>query len=363
MELVHQHGETDMRAFLIRGVSLERDNAEHELLDRGICLPLPQRSLWAANAYPWKPLFLLIRDGSGQACGGVGIEKIRSRTMPGHSILRVRRFGENLSPQCCRFALEALTRLAHTEPRILRVQIHLFSLHRRGEMSKDFQEQGFLETSPPSSYRYTLIVDLTPTEDDIFASFGKSARNRVRESIKKSLQSAPLENPSFAARIAEQQREAVHRTGGRVASLNWEGVLKMSREHPGLSKVFGAFVGDEQQPESMRAFAWACNHGDHVEYHAAGSTRTSDSRLPFGYSLVWAMIRWAKSAGAHWFDMGGVSLGENGSALDGISDFKRFFSQDLVEVGAEWALEPHPLRAGIARTVSRNAARVGRLLR
>jgi Acetyltransferase (GNAT) domain len=364
MELVHQCSESGIRAFLIRGLGAERDSAERELLDAGLALPLPHRSLWTANTYPWKPLFLLMRDAHGRACGGFGIEQIRSRTMPGHAILQVQRFGGNLSPEACRVGLRAVTQWAHKEPRILRLQIHLFSLHRRAEIGEDLLEHGYRETSPPSSYRHTLAVDLRPSEESIFASFGKSARTRIRESMKKSLRSVPLEDPAFAARIEEQQREAVQRTGGRVASLNWEGVLRLSKERPDLSRVFGSFVGDDQAPEKMRAFAWACSHGDHVEYRAAGSSRSGDSRLPFGYILVWEMIRWAKSNGAEWFDMGGVTLNEESeSALSGISDFKRFFSQNLIEVGAEWVLEPLPLRARIAKAVSKSAERVARLLR
>ena len=60
----------------------------------------------------------------------------------------------------------------------------------------------------------------------------------------------------------------------------------------------------------MAAFLWVCNHGDHVEYRAAGSTRQSDVHIPYGYLLAWEMIQWAKGEGAEWFDMGGVTMAE-----------------------------------------------------
>jgi hypothetical protein len=364
MELVHQCARQGIRAFLIRERGAERELAERELLEAGVPLPLPHRALWAANAYPWKSWFLLMRDPNGHACGGFGIEHIQSRSMPGHVILRVRSFGGDLSLDICRLGLEAATQVARNEPRILKLQINVFSLTGREEIGKILAGLRFRELSPSSSYRYTLAVDLRASEESILASFSKSARNRIRESMKKSLRSVVITDPAYAVRIEALQQEAVRRTGGQIAATDWKGVLRMSRESPDLARVFGLFADDDLVPENMRAFSWACNHGDRGEYRAAGSARNADMRTPFGYILVWDMIRWAKSNGAEWFDMGGVTLDEGeGTALKGISDFKGFFSRRVVEVGAEWVLELSPLRARVADMLAASARRFGRLLR
>ena len=106
-------------------------------------------------------------------------------------------------------------------------------------------------------------------------------------------------------------------------------------------------------PENMGSFLWVCNHGNHWEYRAAGSTRRSDVKVPFGYLLLWDMIRCTKAAGAERFDMRGVRLADGDeSALEGFSRFKRYFSREVVEIGAEWELELVPVRAKIATTVS-----------
>ena len=85
--------------------------------------------------------------------------------------------------------------------------------------------------------------------------------------------------------------------------------------------------------------------------------------VPYGHLLVWQMIRWSKSTGAEWFDMGGVTLEgeEDEASLEGISRFKKLFSREVVEIGAEWVLEPAPVRARIANVVS-NGASYGREL-
>jgi hypothetical protein len=358
MEIVHQCGKSGPQVLLIRGLGSERDRAEREVLEAGIPLALSNRAVWAP-LHRWEPWFLLVRDASGHARAGVAIEVVRPRVMPGCLILRVAKFGGSLPGEVCRVVLEAITSLAKGTPRVLRLQINVFSCNGREAIGKMLKELGFFEVRPPSAYRHTLVIDLKPTEDEIFASLGTSARKRIRETTKMSLRSVVITDATYAERLKELQQQALQRTGGHIPSEDWHGILRMTREHPNLSRVIGLFQGEDTAPKNMAAFLWGCNHGDHVEYRAAGSERQSDVRIPYGYLLVWDMIRWAKATGAEWFDMGGVTLEEGEeTALEGISRFKRYFSREVVEVGAEWALEPAPVKARIARMISHNARRI-----
>ena len=77
------------------------------------------------------------------------------------------------------------------------------------------------------------------------------------------------------------------------------------------------------------------------------------------FGVVVAGSRWAKSQGVTWFDFGGITVGTQGDPddpLGGISDFKRYFSRDVVEVGEERVFEPRRLRAGLARGIGTGAA-------
>lgn len=358
MELVHRSIENGMQAFLIRGQALEYDSVERELIQAGIPLPLSHRSLWAANAYSRKPLFILVRDADGRSLWGFAFERIQSRVIPGHSILRVREFGGDVRAEVCRVGIAGLATVAQSEPRILRLHVNVLSRRQRRDIGMMLAEHGFREANAPTSYRHTLAVDLAPGEDELFAGLSKSARTRVRECAKKGLVSVALVDPAYAPRIEELQQEAVRRTGGQIASTNWEGVLRMSKESQDLSRVFGVFMGENVSPDQMRAFGWVCNHGDRAEYRAGGSSRDGESRLPFGYALVWEMIRWSKMTGAEWFDMGGITVSDGDDPLAGISDFKKFFSRELIEVGAEWIFEPSPFRAKVADAVSGARARI-----
>ena len=66
-----------------------------------------------------------------------------------------------------------------------------------------------------------------------------------------------------------------------------------------------------------------------------------------------------RGVGAQWFDMGGVTVAEGDeNHLEGISRFKRYFSREILEVGAEWVLEPAPLRARIAAAIPNGTERM-----
>jgi lipid II:glycine glycyltransferase (peptidoglycan interpeptide bridge formation enzyme) len=122
------------------------------------------------------------------------------------------------------------------------------------------------------------------------------------------------------------------------------------------------FKRDASGPEALRGFVLGCRHGDTVEYRVAASTRPVGSSVPLLYAPTWELIRWARSVGATTFDFGGIASGTAGpgDARSGISDFKRYFSRNEVEVGGEGVFEPSRWRAAAAAAVSRAVAFVRR---
>lgn len=359
MEVIHQCRETGYQVQLIRGLGAERDRVERELLEAGVALPLSQRSAWSECMRGGEPWFLLVRDEAGQSRGGVAIEVNRSRALPGHFILRTSKLGPSLPEEVRGVALEGLAQLARRSSRALRLQVNVFSRDRRAAIGVFLSGLGFREVDPPSSYRHTLVLDLQPAEDEIFAALHKTARKNIRDTMKSAVAVEAIIDPMYAGRLNELQQESMQRTGGLFAYQDWAGKIELSRRHPDLSRIVGLFVGGDIQPSSMVAFGWVCSHGDHAEYREAGSTRRTEIKGSLSYVLMWDLIRWAKAGGATWFDLGGVTLGESADdPLEGISDFKRYFSRNVVEIGSEWVLEPSPLRARVAGLVAGGASRL-----
>jgi hypothetical protein len=340
---------------------------EQSLLSSGLHLPLPHRSEWGRDFGSDDSWFVALRDDSGAYCYGFTVEVSRSRALPGHLLLRARRFGANAGAAAASAGLNAVARFAQMQPRVLRLSIDVFSRDAglREAVASVARQAGFTPAPLPSAYRNTVVVDLTPDEEAIFAAFDRSARRNVRAPAKKGLETVAIQDTAYVGRMHALMEETLNRTGGSYVPMDWAGIIEFSNRHPELSRVAGTFLPDTEGPEALVSFAWGCWHGDHATHTNAGSTRDVKVKAPLSYALAWDLISWAKGNGAAWFDFGGVTLGslEDSDNLGGISDFKRFFSKEVVTVGEEWVLEPNPFRARLAQVVSAAANRTRRVIK
>lgn len=340
---------------------------EQALLRQGIPLAFPHRWAWAqANGRTQDRLLRCFerggaRDGDGRLAGAIAVQMDRSRALPGHRLLRVRRFGHGLPVRSREPLIAQLVRFARAEGRVLRLGVDVFCRDGREEIAAILEGYGFRKLEEPRSYRYTLTLDLRPEEEAILAGMHKTGRKNVRDAEKSEVCVRPLVDGMYAERLAELQRDALERTGGSSERLDFAALLQMSREYPDLSRVVGIFPTQEAcAPGDLAGFAWGCMHGDHAEYRAAGTARLADRKVSISYPLLWDLMRWAKREGGTWFDLGGVTVDtENADPLQGLSDFKRYFSRTVEEVGESWVLEPHPQRARVADLIGR-LVRAGR---
>jgi hypothetical protein len=335
---------------------------EASLLGAGRCLPLPHRTAWLEAVGAGRGLFCAAEDPAGRCVAGFAIDVAPSRALPGHRLLRVERYVPGGGDASERATLGALRDLAAGDARILRVAVELHGRDadaRRGTEAL-LAELGFRRAASARRYEHTLALDLAADEDAIFASFHRSARRNVREVAKHPVEVRAVDAPAWGARLQELLEGSMKRTGGSAPRHDWAARIALGSRHPELSRLAGLFRTDAEGPEALLAFVWGCHHGEYAHYDAAGAART-EGRLPVNYALLWDLVRWAKRGGARWLDLGGVTFGhlaDGEDALGGISDFKRYFTRDVVEVGGEWLLEPRPLRAGLARALGAAVRRV-----
>ena len=214
-------------------------------------------------------------------------------------------------------------------------------------------------------YERTLLLDLEKSEDALLAGFHRNARQRIRAFSRFPLTLRLADSASIAPRLQELDDATRRRTGGGSRHLDWESFIRLSLEAPHLSRIAILERTDRSGPEAVLAFAWGCVHGDVAQYSESGSVRADDLNVPTSYALLWDLILWGRRSGARVFDLGGVTSGstETNDPLGGISDFKRSFSRNEVEVGQQWQLEPHPRRAAAANMISRGALQFNRALR
>jgi hypothetical protein len=357
----------DHTAEIFRHLDSQRQRFETELLDAGVPLPLPHRLAWATANPSASFWFIGARDADGKACCGFAIEIGLSRALPGHRIFRVERFGPALTEKAREIGLRGLAQLAQTQRRILRVNLEVLSRETivRNAIAHTAVELGFKQPKNQKSYTDTIVIDLRPSESDIFASLHATARRHIRAIGKNPVALRAITEQGYADRMKHLVGETMARTDGPPLGDDWATIIKLSKQHPHLSRLSGIYSEKLSGADALLAFAWGRNHGDHVDYAVAASTRLTDLKLPLGYAPAWDLMCWAKRNGAAWFDFGGITAGtrRDDDPLGGISAFKRYFSGQAVTVAAEWMLEPAPVRATLANLISSGATWVSNTLR
>lgn len=296
-------------------------------------------------------------DTAGQPAFAVGVHVLKSRAAPGHHVWRVDRLGLDVPTDAVRAALSCVCENARQARRVLRVEATVATNDdaRRLAIGNVLTALGFRRVPNERTYARTIALELEgKTEAELFAGLPKNTRRNVRLAERRGLVLRPIDDASFAPRMDSLISESMARTGGSFAPPNWAGVIELSQRLPSRSRLVGMFVVDGPRKDDLLALAWGCQHGDYAHYDLGASARDPDFNAPLAYTLLWDLIAWAKANGASWFDFGGVTAGtnESGDALGGISDFKRHFSQHEVRGGEEWAYEPRPTRARLARAAS-----------
>lgn len=355
------------RVEVLRDVGVERERCERDLLDAGAHLHLYHRCAWATSGHAAASWLVAVRDGAGRCRSAIPVAVHRSRALPGHVVLRAERLGPTLLGESGELALDALAAMARSDHRVLRVHAEVFSRDAevRGTLGAQLERLGFRRAGIARAYDETLVLDLTPDAETVFASFSRLTQRQIRNYTKYRLALRPIVDAAFAERIDALERLAMERTGGRHQARDWTQTIAFSRQHPDLSRLVGIFRCDAEGPESLVGFVWSGWHGDHASYDAGASTRPPGPNVGVSYPLLWDVILWAKQSGATWFDLGGVTRGSRGSddRLGGISDFKRGYGGELTRVGEDWVMEPRPRRAMVARAVSGGVAWLSNLRR
>jgi hypothetical protein len=350
---------------VVRGVGAERDEAEAALDDQGVLLPLPQRAFWMRACGSNDALIAVAREEGDRPVAAVGVSIAASRALPGHRLYRIARMSAAGRDSIDAMLIGGVVAAAKRDALCLRVSVEVFERDetRRARLTSALAAYGFIRTLDMRSYQQTLALELAPGADALLTRLAASVRRNIREPVKRGLEIRQVSDAALAPRLDALLRETYRRTGGVAPQLPWRSLIELSTREPHRSRICGLFDPMATGSDMLVGYAWGAVHGDYVSYEAGGSTRRADlGRTPLAYAPLWDLIAWASRTHATWFDLGGVTPGTNATAddpLGGISDFKRHFSQTLVNVGAEWVLEPRPVRASIAHAVSALGRRLG----
>ena len=322
---------------------------------------LPHRLDWLKATASNRTWWLAVRDLEQRPVASFGVSWFPTRALPGHRLLRLERLRFAPDPGPAEAAVQYLVNVARQDGRTVNLTVEPFFADpvERDRGRAVLEEAGLRLAYGTRMYANTVRIDLTPQPEEILSRFHPTARRHIRAVTKRQVEIRLIQDSAIAARLDEISTETFARTDASAEQEPWPALIAYCRAHPSLARLVSLVRTDQLGPKAVVAFALGVNHGDHVEYAAAGSTRPPDLRMPFGYALAWDLICWARTVGARWFDFGGIGAA---SAEDderrGIHGFKKMFGSDVVEVRQEWSFEARPMRGVWVRAAARLAARV-----
>lgn len=269
----------------------------------------------------------------------IGVQLHTPRIFPWLKLASVPRFGRSIDGSCGE-VVEALRAFARDEAvRRMRVEIWNECPHERDAIARQLLRAGFRASNRTRSYRHTIWIDLTPSEEDILAGFHATCRRHIRAPGKRGYEASEVREARFAPRLRTLIRHSFRRTRGHPPEVDWSALLDEAARPESRVHVEGLFVGPSRSPDELVSFAVAYLHGDVAEYAHAGALRTEDN-APLLYAPTWNLMRWARDRGAAHWDFGGILEHDDSRVLRGIRQFKQLFSPEIVSVGEEWVYTP-----------------------
>jgi len=181
----------------------------------------------------------------------------------------------------------------------------------------------------------TVMIDLTPSEDQIFASFRQRARREIRAADKDDIE---IKKVPLTDETIDQMFKLYSDTGKRapffVRPRIYHETFWRYFHSAGEGDLYFAYAPNEKMPI---AGAFICKMGKKALYKDGGSERTAHKH--FAHKLQWEIMRDLKGQGIREYDLHGVPphdrLHDPTHPHAGLAMFKLSFNEEITEyVGA-----------------------------
>lgn len=322
-------------------------------LSRTVTLPVPQQQIHL-DASPREFRLFQLRDPQGRAAMQIAFQVYRPSRLPQLGRGIAAKLGRAINPESRRAGLRLLRKLciSCTDLITLRLQPIRFQDAELDLFEQDAADHSF-RRAEAMSYTRTLKFSLEGSLEDILTAMTKRTRAKIRHRTRSEIDLIPLTDARYIPACRAAMRASFERTGGNPNEFDFEAAFALAASHPDRVRIFGMFL--PSNPTELVAFVIGHhNGGDVAEYVAAGSLPNPELRkLSFNYFLVWELMQWAHAGGAKWLDLGGITPGGPNDPRASISEFKRHFSEDEIEVGREMVTTLRPVRAFLFDQLSR----------
>jgi len=190
----------------------------------------------------------------------------------------------------------------------------------------------------------TIIIDLEPSEDEIFASFRQRARREIRAADKDGIR---IDKVPVTDTTISQMYDLYSLTGKRanafVRAKDYYETFWRQWHAAGEGDLYFAYAPDRDKPI---AGAFICKMGKIALYKDGGSERTEHRY--FSHKLQWEIMKDLKEQGVTRYDLHGVPprdrLNDPTHPMAGLAEFKLSFSKDVIEMVGAYDQVLRPLR-------------------
>ncbi|WP_018155157.1 lipid II:glycine glycyltransferase FemX [Demetria terragena] len=202
---------------------------------------------------------------------------------------------------------------------------------------KGLADVGFARSNNTGLIPSTLIVDLTPDEDELMKGLGSSTRQNVRKSFRaENVRFGLVTEQADLDQILAINRETARRADFAVHSDDYHAAI---RDLLGdRSQLLAAWEGQE-----VVAFVWLVV-SDTTAFELYGGVNQRGMKLRLNYGLKFHAMTHVKAQGVHRYDF-------NGLLNDGISDFKRQFAKHEDRLIGTWDKPLSPFYPAFAKAL------------
>jgi lipid II:glycine glycyltransferase (peptidoglycan interpeptide bridge formation enzyme) len=186
-------------------------------------------------------------------------------------------------------------------------------------------------------FRNTMILDLTQSEDEIFAGMNQSTRRKIRQSEKKDVVIRPTMADNDLKILYNIYAVTGERQGFTVRPWEyyqtlWQTFIKANFAHILVAEYDGQILG------GVILF----HFGQRVWYFNGMSSNEHRDRQP-NYGLQWAALQWAKAQGYLIYDWWGApNHFQEDDPMWGVFRFKEGFGSQIVRTLGAWDYVPYP---------------------
>jgi lipid II:glycine glycyltransferase (peptidoglycan interpeptide bridge formation enzyme) len=201
-----------------------------------------------------------------------------------------------------------------------------------------FLEENGATPGRPLFTKYSFQLDLTPSEEKLFANLASKTRYNVNLAAKKGVEIFENTTMEGMEQYLEILKETTSRQGFYAHNVDYFRTMFTQLSSSGMLRIFNAVY------QGTIVVSWIMFIHNGVLYYPYGASRNIHREVMASNLLMWEMIRFGKAQGCTSFDMWG-SLGPEPNERDpwfGFHRFKKGYGGTLVEFLGTYDLITNP---------------------